>query len=93
MYRDLAQAHAAAPGRWLGEASLAAFGPRLPFLMKVLAADRALSLQVHPNREQAEAGFAAEEATGAPAPGFIAHSDCIKWRSTRRGRRATGRFS
>ncbi|HEX8306473.1 MAG TPA: mannose-6-phosphate isomerase, class I [Jatrophihabitans sp.] len=54
------------PQRWLGEASLAAFGPRLPFLMKVLAADRTLSLQVHPSRAQAEAGFAAEEATGAP---------------------------
>ncbi|MEO6502144.1 MAG: mannose-6-phosphate isomerase, class I [Jatrophihabitantaceae bacterium] len=54
------------PKRWLGEANLAAFGPRLPFLMKVLAADRALSIQVHPSRAQAEAGFAAEEATGAP---------------------------
>ena len=54
------------PRRWLGEANLAAFGPRLPFLMKLLAADRALSLQVHPSRAQAEAGFAAEEATGAP---------------------------
>jgi mannose-6-phosphate isomerase len=57
---------AAAPRRWLGEANLAAFGPRLPFLMKVLAADRALSMQVHPSQAQAEAGFAAEEATGAP---------------------------
>lgn len=57
---------AAAPEKWLGKANLAAFGPRLPFLMKVLAADRALSMQVHPSREQAEAGFAAEEATGAP---------------------------
>jgi mannose-6-phosphate isomerase len=54
------------PRRWLGEANLAAFGPRLPFLMKVLAADRSLSLQVHPSRAQAEAGFAAEEATGVP---------------------------
>lgn len=55
---------AADPVRWLGEATLAEFGPRLPFLMKVLAADRALSLQVHPSREQAEAGYAAEEAAG-----------------------------
>lgn len=55
-----------APQRWLGEANLAAFGPRLPFLMKLLAADRALSLQAHPSRAQAEAGFAAEEATGVP---------------------------
>lgn len=54
------------PQRWLGKPSVAAFGPRLPFLMKVLAADRALSMQVHPSRAQAEEGFAAEEATGAP---------------------------
>ena len=55
---------AADPVRWLGEANLAEFGPRLPFLMKVLAAERALSLQVHPSRAQAEAGYAAEEAAG-----------------------------
>ncbi|HEY0167808.1 MAG TPA: mannose-6-phosphate isomerase, class I [Jatrophihabitans sp.] len=57
---------AQAPRQWLGEASLAAFGPRLPFLMKLLAADRALSMQVHPSQAQAEAGFAAEEAAGVP---------------------------
>lgn len=39
-------------------------GTRLPFLMKLLAADGALSLQVHPSKSQAEAGFAAEEAAG-----------------------------
>jgi mannose-6-phosphate isomerase len=37
---------------------------RLPFLMKVLAADAPLSLQVHPDLEQARAGFAREEAAG-----------------------------
>src|SRR3954454_24762136 len=36
------------------------FGPRLPFLMKVLVADRPLSLQAHPTTEQARAGFDAE---------------------------------
>ena len=36
----------------------------LPFLMKILAADKPLSLQVHPSRALAEAGFAAEEAQG-----------------------------
>nr|WP_018501524.1 mannose-6-phosphate isomerase, class I [Parafrankia discariae] len=36
----------------------------LPFLLKVLAADKALSLQVHPNAEQARAGFDAERAAG-----------------------------
>lgn len=33
---------------------------RLPFLMKVLAADEALSLQAHPDDAQARAGFARE---------------------------------
>jgi mannose-6-phosphate isomerase len=42
------------------------FGRRLPFLMKVLAADRPLSLQAHPTTEQARAGFDAEEAAGVP---------------------------
>jgi mannose-6-phosphate isomerase len=42
------------------------FGTRLPFLLKVLAADQPLSLQAHPTIEQAAAGFAAEEAAGVP---------------------------
>jgi mannose-6-phosphate isomerase len=49
---------AANPAGLLGPDSLAAFGPRLPFLLKVLAVDAPLSLQVHPNREQAAVGFA-----------------------------------
>jgi mannose-6-phosphate isomerase len=40
------------------------FGGRLPFLLKVLAAEKALSIQVHPSREQAEAGFAEENERG-----------------------------
>lgn len=39
---------------------------RLPFLMKVLAAGRPLSLQAHPTREQAREGFARENALGIP---------------------------
>ncbi|MGI8679438.1 MAG: mannose-6-phosphate isomerase, class I [Jatrophihabitans sp.] len=52
------------PQRALGDAVLERFGPRLPFLLKVLAADTALSIQVHPDLEQAQAGFAAEDAAG-----------------------------
>ena len=37
----------------LGERCVERFGPRLPFLLKLLAADQPLSLQVHPNAEQA----------------------------------------
>lgn len=55
---------AAEPARLLGAATVARFGPRLPFLLKVLAADTALSIQVHPRIEQARAGFAAEEGAG-----------------------------
>ncbi|MBT2520445.1 mannose-6-phosphate isomerase, class I [Arthrobacter sp. ISL-28] len=55
------------PDHFLGEASVAEFGPRLPFLTKVLAAAKPLSLQVHPSLEQAMAGFARENADGVPA--------------------------
>lgn len=57
----------AADPRWmLGQGAIDRFGPRLPFLVKVLAAETALSIQVHPTREQARAGFADEEARGIP---------------------------
>lgn len=52
------------PDHCLGSASVAAFGPRLPFLLKVLAAEAPLSLQVHPTLAQAREGFAREEAAG-----------------------------
>jgi mannose-6-phosphate isomerase len=52
------------PEHHLGSDSVAEFGPRLPFLLKVLAADTPLSLQVHPTLEQAREGFAREEAAG-----------------------------
>lgn len=50
----------------LGERSVDKFGPRLPFLLKVLAAGAPLSLQAHPDLAQARAGHAAEEALGIP---------------------------
>jgi mannose-6-phosphate isomerase len=48
----------------LGPAVVAAFGSRLPYLLKVLAAAKPLSLQAHPSPEQAKAGFRAEQADG-----------------------------
>ncbi|NYI06161.1 mannose-6-phosphate isomerase, class I [Allostreptomyces psammosilenae] len=54
------------PENELGKDVTARFGPRLPFLFKVLAAGSPLSLQVHPDLEQARAGFADEEARGIP---------------------------
>ncbi len=55
---------AANPRAELGPACMARFGPRLPFLLKVLAAEKALSIQVHPSRAQAQAGFRAENQRG-----------------------------
>jgi len=54
------------PETVVGAASVAAFGPRLPFLLKIIAAERPLSLQAHPSRQQAEEGWAREEAAGVP---------------------------
>jgi len=51
----------------LGTASVKEFGPRLSFLLKVLAAAEPLSLQAHPSRKQAEEGYAREEKAGVPA--------------------------
>jgi mannose-6-phosphate isomerase len=57
---------AADPAGELGAECAKRFGGRLPFLLKVLAAEKALSIQVHPSREQAEAGFRAETERGLP---------------------------
>ena len=54
------------PDAMLGAQVRDRFGVRLPFLQKVLAADTPQSLQAHPTDEQAQAGFAAEEAAGVP---------------------------
>lgn len=40
---------------------------RLPFLLKLLAADEPLSLQAHPTLAEAQEGFARENAEGIPA--------------------------
>jgi mannose-6-phosphate isomerase len=53
------------PKGQLGEAIATAFGPRLPFLLKVLAAESPLSLQAHPSLEYAREAFARQEADPA----------------------------
>jgi mannose-6-phosphate isomerase len=50
----------------LGPHVLKAFGARLPFLVKVLAVETSLSLQVHPDPLQAAEGFAEEQAQDVP---------------------------
>jgi mannose-6-phosphate isomerase len=55
------------PVRALGPDRVDRWSGRLPFLLKVLAADEPLSLQAHPSAEQAAAGFERENAMGLPA--------------------------
>ncbi|MGY5045685.1 mannose-6-phosphate isomerase, class I [Streptomyces sp. 900105755] len=54
------------PKAELGDEAVARFGPRLPFLLKILAAGAPLSLQVHPDLEQAREGYEDEERRGIP---------------------------
>ena len=49
----------------LGDKVAQRFG-ELPFLFKVLCADQPLSIQVHPNKQASEIGFAKENAAGIP---------------------------
>jgi mannose-6-phosphate isomerase len=55
---------------WLGADVARAFGGRLPFLFKVLAAEQPLSIQAHPDAEQARQGFEHEEAAGLARDAF-----------------------
>jgi mannose-6-phosphate isomerase len=57
---------AADPEALLGPDVVARFGTALPYLLKIIAAERPLSLQVHPDIEQARRGYAAEDAAEIP---------------------------
>ena len=60
--RDVIDADKAA---LLGDKVAQRFG-ELPFLFKVLCADQPLSIQVHPNKQASEIGFAKENAASIP---------------------------
>lgn len=64
--RSLLDAIYADPEGMLGPDVLRRFGENLPFLLKVLAVEAPLSLQAHPNLEQARTGFEREERAGVP---------------------------
>ena len=50
----------------LGADVASRFGGQLPFLLKVLAVEQPLSLQAHPDAQQASEGFARESRSGIP---------------------------
>ncbi|MEZ9134355.1 mannose-6-phosphate isomerase, class I [Vibrio sp. 10N.286.52.B1] len=60
---ELAHFISASGSNLLGEDTKQRYG-ELPYLFKVLAANQALSIQVHPSKEEAEVGFAKENQLG-----------------------------
>lgn len=50
----------------IGQRSVARFGSHLPYMFKILAVERPMSLQAHPGPEQAADGFSREEHDGIP---------------------------
>ncbi len=65
-WQSLDQLIAQYPVEMLGARVLDRLGNTLPFLFKVLAAAQPLSIQAHPDSEQARLGFARENAAGIP---------------------------
>lgn len=57
---------AANPTIWLGKTVAREFGEQLPFLLKVLDVRNMLSIQAHPTRAAAAAGYEREAAAGIP---------------------------
>ena len=52
------------PDALLGRTVVNRFGTQLPFLLKILAAEQPLSIQAHPDKAQAKAGFLRENDEG-----------------------------
>jgi mannose-6-phosphate isomerase len=63
------------PAQSLGPNIVSEYGPDLPFLLKVLAAERPLSLQVHPSKEQAAQRYAAQKNRSFSDTGRRLYSD------------------
>lgn len=66
LWRSLPEVIQKSPEETLGKEVAARFSNQLPFLFKVLAAAKPLSIQAHPNKEQAGQGFARENELGIP---------------------------
>lgn len=65
-WESLLQVIEANPADVLGKEAAEKFGGKLPYLFKVLAAAKPLSIQAHPNAHQAKEGFDRENRLGIP---------------------------
>jgi len=66
LWRSLLEVIAENPEEVLGRETAHKFSNKLPFLFKVLAAAKPLSIQAHPNQGQAKEGFIRENEMGIP---------------------------
>jgi len=66
VWRSLLEVIAQNPEEVLGRETARRFSNELPFLFKVLAAAKPLSIQAHPNLDQAKEGFLRENENGIP---------------------------
>lgn len=66
VWRSLPEVIAENPEEILGRETAQKFSNELPFLFKVLAAAKPLSIQAHPNRRQAKEGYLRENDIGIP---------------------------
>lgn len=64
--RSLLELVSSDPVGQLGSVCADTWGGRLPFLLKILAAEEPLSMQAHPSAEQAAEGYEREERLGIP---------------------------
>jgi len=54
------------PSKILGDEVASKFSNRIPYLFKVLAAEKPLSIQAHPSKENAQKGYLRENRAGIP---------------------------
>jgi len=66
VWRSLLEVIAQNPEEVLGRETAHRFSNELPFLFKVIAAAKPLSIQAHPNLDQAKEGFLRENENGIP---------------------------
>ena len=66
VWRSLLEVIAQNPEEVLGRETAHRFSNELPFLFKILAAAKPLSIQAHPNLDQAKEGFLRENEIGIP---------------------------
>jgi len=59
------------PDQILGRTCSKKFGGELPFLFKIIAASKPLSIQIHPNLSQARKGFKRENSQDIPVDSFL----------------------